>query len=96
MLPVFRADFALCDTYRYLPDYPLSCDLTVLGGREDPHVPPDELDAWQLETRGRCTVSLFPGDHFFIRVYAPQVLEVVSRSLQASWQSRSAVFQVNR
>jgi medium-chain acyl-[acyl-carrier-protein] hydrolase len=65
MLPVVRADFALNEGYSFT-EGALSCDVAVLGGREDPDVPPDALLAWQRHTSALLSVHLFPGGHFFL------------------------------
>ncbi len=36
LLPALRADFALCETYAYGEDDPLSCPVTAVGGLRDP------------------------------------------------------------
>lgn len=66
LIPMLRADFALCHSYVYAPGEPLRCPITVLGGTRDDDAPPDELDDWHKETTGKCSVQMFEGDHFFI------------------------------
>jgi surfactin synthase thioesterase subunit len=85
MLPVLRADFAVCEKYSYRQDHPLFCGLTVFGGRDDPHVPPADLEDWRMETAAECEVRLFQGGHFFIRTAAAEVLEAVSNAVQPAW-----------
>jgi medium-chain acyl-[acyl-carrier-protein] hydrolase len=53
LLPLLRADFALCETYRYMPDLPLRCPLTVFGGLGDKDVSRESLNAWRKEVSGR-------------------------------------------
>jgi medium-chain acyl-[acyl-carrier-protein] hydrolase len=65
MLPVLRADFRACETYRYRPDAPLSCPISAFGGRQDDAVPVGALEDWKQETRGGFTLQLFPGGHFY-------------------------------
>lgn len=66
LLPVLRADFALHETYVYLPEPPLDCPIVAFGGLEDPLVQRDDLTAWRTQTRQRFDAHLLPGDHFFI------------------------------
>jgi medium-chain acyl-[acyl-carrier-protein] hydrolase len=80
MLPLLRADFQLCETYECPPRPPLSCPVTALRGVDDPDV--QSLDAWCEVTTGRCSIRVFPGDHFFLHTYEKQLLELISRELQ--------------
>jgi len=36
--PLLRADFAVCDTYTYVPDDLLTCPISAFGGLQDPLV----------------------------------------------------------
>lgn len=66
LLPMLRADFALCETYRYRDEPPLAVPLTAWGGDADPKVTQAELAAWQVQTQGHFTQRSFPGGHFFL------------------------------
>lgn len=66
MLPTLRADFALCETYVYRQDVPLSCPISAFGGSEDPLVSRDDLLAWNELTNGSFSIRLLPGGHFFV------------------------------
>jgi medium-chain acyl-[acyl-carrier-protein] hydrolase len=66
LLPVFRADFEMVDTYEYHPEEPLSCPITVYGGLQDADASVDTLRAWEEHTSAGCNQRVFPGDHFFI------------------------------
>jgi medium-chain acyl-[acyl-carrier-protein] hydrolase len=66
LLPVFRADFEMVDTYDYHPEEPLSCPITAYGGLQDTDVPVESLRAWKEQTSASCNYRVFAGDHFFI------------------------------
>ncbi len=66
MLPVLRADFAVVDTYTYMPEPPVSCPISVFGGSGDWLVPVERLDPWRAHTTGPCQVDVIDGDHFFL------------------------------
>jgi len=66
-LPVLRADFAVCETYKYEHRQPLGCSITALGGTEDAEVSREELSAWYIHTRGSFSLHMFPGSHFFMQ-----------------------------
>jgi medium-chain acyl-[acyl-carrier-protein] hydrolase len=81
MLPILRADFAVCETYAYEPEAPLGCPITVFGGLEDPGVQVDELKAWREQTSSVCSVRMFPGDHFFLQAMPSLFLQTLAREL---------------
>ena len=81
MLPVIRADMALCNSYVYEPGPPLECPITVFGGLED-HVSSRAcLESWQGYTKGPFTLRMLPGGHFFINNWAVPVFEVIRQGL---------------
>jgi surfactin synthase thioesterase subunit len=65
-LPVIRADYRAVETYRCEPGPPLGCPLTVLTGREDPHVSEADADAWRRHTTAAFEVITLPGAHFYL------------------------------
>lgn len=81
LLPLLRADFAVCETYTYTPGPPLGCPILALGGLEDRDVPRSDLAAWGEHTRAGCSVLLFPGDHFFLNGARQLLLQVLAREL---------------
>ena len=81
MLPILRADFAVCDTYQYTPEPPLNCPITVFSGLQDASVRADHLEAWQAQTHATCSVHLFPGDHFFLHTTPSLLLQTLAREL---------------
>jgi len=81
VLPAVRADFALCADYRYRPGLPLTMPITVLAGRHDTHVAPEQLSGWAKETLASCRVHWFDGDHFFIHPSRDGVLDLLCKEL---------------
>src|SRR5262249_19831262 len=81
ILPILRADFAVCETYTYDPADPLDCPISAFGGLEDPDVSRDDLDAWREHTRCSFQRRMFPGNHFFIHAAQQLVLHRVARDL---------------
>jgi medium-chain acyl-[acyl-carrier-protein] hydrolase len=81
MLPILRADFAICDTYHYNPEPPLECPITAFGGLQDASVTADQLGAWQEQTSSTCSVQLFPGDHFFLQTTPSLFLQTLAQKL---------------
>ena len=82
ILPALRSDLKVCANYAYSDEPPLSCRIVALGGREDPLVAREGLEAWRSETTGSWRLRLFPGDHFFLHSAKREVLEVLSCELR--------------
>ena len=66
MLPLLRADLELSETYTYTPRRLLDIPVSAFGGLQDNEIPREELEGWREQTTASCTVTMFPGDHFFI------------------------------
>lgn len=87
LLPILRADFALCETYQYHPARPLPCPITALGGLADNCLRREELEEWRQETAVSFQRRLLPGDHFYLHQERPLLLQVLARDLaqQTAW-----------
>lgn len=81
VLPLFRADLAVCETYAYAAEDPLGCPISAYGGTLDKDVRRQDLGAWQAESRGPIRVRMFPGGHFFIRESMDRVMEAIGEDL---------------
>jgi medium-chain acyl-[acyl-carrier-protein] hydrolase len=81
MLPLLRADFAVCQTYSYLHEPPLDCPFTVFGGLSDPEVSRRQLEAWREQTSGPWALRRLPGDHFFLHSAQGTLLSLLSHEL---------------
>lgn len=81
LLPIFRADFALCETYASTPEAPLAIPFTVFGGKQDNRVSQDALEAWREHTDTTFTLQMLPGDHFFWQSNARAVWHTIARTL---------------
>ncbi len=81
VLPTIRADFALCESYRYRARPPLECSLVATGGTGDLTVAPGALDAWAEHTRGPFRLRMVPGGHFFLEESTPLVLRQLATDL---------------
>ncbi|MCE7987527.1 MAG: thioesterase [Caldilinea sp. CFX5] len=66
VLPTLRADFAVCETYLYSDEPPLSCPIVAYGGSGDKRVGRTQLLAWKQHSTAGFTMRIMPGDHFFV------------------------------
>lgn len=90
VLPVLRADFALCERYSFSPGPPLEQPLSVFGGDADPEVELADLSAWSRMTTGACRVRILPGDHFFVHQSGDALLRIVGSVLTDAARAASA------
>jgi len=81
MLPVLRADFALCETYTYVAEAPLTCPISAFGGLQDRRVTSQDLEDWRKQTNSFYRLRMLPGDHFFLNTAQPLLLELLTREL---------------
>jgi medium-chain acyl-[acyl-carrier-protein] hydrolase len=88
LLPMLRADFAVCETYRYTPQPPLSCPITVFGGLHDPKASREHLDAWSGQTSAAFRMRMFAGDHFFLHSVEASLLQALSEELSEELGAR--------
>jgi medium-chain acyl-[acyl-carrier-protein] hydrolase len=93
VLPILRADYELCESYRY-PGYPpLECPIVALGGIDDTSVEEGDLVAWKQQTTGEFRHRRLPGGHFFVRSQEALVLRSIRQELSAfigsneTWES---------
>jgi len=81
MLPALRADFTVCETYRYIERPPLACPISVFGGRSDRDISYTELAAWRVQTSKGFTLRVLPGDHFFLHDQRAALLQSICGDL---------------
>ena len=81
LLPILRADFAVCETYEYAPEAPLSCPIVAFGGKDDADAPEEDIAAWSHQTTGSFSQRMFPGDHFYLLDRSVELPQEVSRRL---------------
>jgi medium-chain acyl-[acyl-carrier-protein] hydrolase len=82
-VPILRADFTVCETYRYQHEDPLLAPIFALGGADDPLVPRPQLEAWRVQTVGGFELMMVPGNHFFIRSSAAAICTRLNSELLA-------------
>ena len=74
LLPVMRADLAVCETYSHPHESALPVPITALGGLRDPGVTVEEILAWQHLTCAGFHAEFFPGGHFYLHSLRDQVI----------------------
>ena len=72
-LPALRADVELFESYEFSPLGPLDIPISAFGGRDDPSIGVDDLEAWSEHTTAGASVTLCPGGHFFLTPPPPPI-----------------------
>ena len=81
LLPVFRADMAVIETYFHQPGKPLSCPLYALGGSEDWLTNRAGLEAWRSHTDAEFQCRIFSGDHFYYLRQRHLLIKMIARAM---------------
>ena len=84
LLPTIRADLQVFETYTYRAGPPLPCPIAVFGGFEDERVVQSRLESWRHHTRTVFSLTMLPGDHFFIHSACRALVECVERRVEAA------------
>jgi medium-chain acyl-[acyl-carrier-protein] hydrolase len=79
MIPLLRADFEICETYRSPREARLDCPITAFGGLADTEVPRGKIEGWREHTSGHFSLYMLPGDHFFVHTSQPDIVRIVVR-----------------
>ncbi len=82
-LPLLRADFAICETYQYIVEDPLTSPIFVAAGLDDNDISYDKLTAWREQTQASFTLRMFAGDHFFLENSRKALLQAISHRVDA-------------
>jgi len=82
LIPTLRADIKLMETYRYTPEPPLDCAITVFGGAADHTIDRFALEAWRRQTSKAFRLLTIPGNHFFLQSARKQLLSAIGSALE--------------
>lgn len=77
LFPIIRSDLQVSDLYKYNFGPPLSCPITVFGGKSDSFVKPFEYIAWQKQTSSSFRLFTLEGGHFFTRPEQKIVVDAI-------------------
>jgi surfactin synthase thioesterase subunit len=78
-LPALRADFRICQTYTFTAGDLLPVPIHIFGGIDDPDVTKEDLQGWAEHTTRGSSLTMIPGDHFFITASQQEVVDRVKR-----------------
>lgn len=80
LLPGLVADFRMAAQYRYRPAAPLALSVSLVAGRDDPHVGPVQLGPWRDECTTPPECHWAEGDHFYL-VQRPSAVTGLLRAI---------------
>lgn len=81
LLPILRADFTLCETYRHQPEPPLNVPFTLFGGSNDSEVSVQEIEPWEHHSSKETSLHIIPGDHFFLLDQPNPIIQTIVRTI---------------
>lgn len=81
LLPVLRSDIRMDETYRYEPEPPLDCGISVYIGAYDPEVSLEQARAWQAQCRGSFELEVFPMGHWWSPACEEAILQEIASRL---------------
>ncbi|GAA3088487.1 thioesterase II family protein [Streptosporangium carneum] len=80
VFPYVRADFRLIESHRHRPGPALRTPISVIVGDADPVVTPAQAKAWERHTLSGFSLTVMPGDHFYLQPQREAVVaEIVRR-----------------
>ena len=80
LLPRLRADFQALETYEFRSADPLSCGISVFGGRQDT-VSDSDLRAWGTHTAGGIRVRMVDAGHLYLESRRDVLLKAIADDL---------------
>lgn len=83
VLPALRADFRLVESYRFIPEEPLSCPVTAFAGTQDREAAPEAMAGWTRQTSRRFLLHSILGSHFFVLEQSDAVVATVRAQIES-------------
>ena len=83
LLPGVIADFHMAVGYRYQPGPPLTMPVTVVVGRDDPHVRQTQVEPWGREFTEPVDQRWVDGGHFYFENSPATIVEILAEIVRA-------------
>ncbi|HEU5331352.1 MAG TPA: thioesterase domain-containing protein [Actinocrinis sp.] len=82
IVPRFRGDFQVKESYRYEPEPPLDVPITAISASADPRAGARAMDGWRRQTARRFTAHTLAGGHFAVLEQSELTLRHLARALE--------------
>jgi surfactin synthase thioesterase subunit len=83
LLPSLIADFRMAVGYRYQAGPPLPVNVSLINGREDPHVGVEQLEPWRGEVAQAPDYHWVDGGHFYFEKRPEAVTDLLRTLVRA-------------
>lgn len=83
LLPGVIADFHMAVGYHYQPGPPLEMPVTVVVGRDDPHVREAQVKSWDRESTEPVGQRWVDGGHFYFESRPTSIIEILAEIVRA-------------
>ncbi len=83
LLPSLIADFRMAVGYRYQAGPPLPVNVSLINGREDPHVGTDQLEPWHREVAQAPDFHWVDGGHFYFEKRPEAAIDLLRTLVRA-------------
>jgi medium-chain acyl-[acyl-carrier-protein] hydrolase len=87
ILPAFRADYGIWETYRPAAEPPLDIPISAFGGLADDNTSRARIEGWRAQTTRAFSVRMLPGGHLFLQTARPALLAALREDLAAVAQT---------
>lgn len=81
LMPIFRNDLKLCETYEISGDIKLPIDIDILGGDRDALSSIEELEGWSKCSLNNVNTKYFKGGHFYFYDNMEEFIKFISESI---------------
>ena len=82
LVPMLRGDTKMYESYEYVAEEPLECEIVTMGGSKDPLVQRKHIYPWRELTKCFRYRTIEGGNHYFAKDHIPEVVEVINRRLR--------------
>lgn len=76
--PIFRADIKLLENYRRKEPFLINSPLFCISGLDDSLISKAKFKEWRNYTNKDTVLKYYPGDHFFIKDSAEEIIKAIT------------------
>lgn len=81
LVPMLRGDTKMFESYKYVAEEPLECEIITMGGSEDRAVKRKHIYPWRELTKCFRYRTIEGGNHYFAKDHVPEVVKTVNQRL---------------